>query len=126
MHAFETSSGIPYASVDFTKDKGFNPGWSRSATSTSEAASVQLEFNYLSYLTDDNKYAETARHSQELVMQAQRKANPPLLRKFINIDSATFTDNRISFGSRIDSTYEYYLKVPYVCDNMYKYNINLM
>jgi len=45
-------------------------------------------------------------------MQAQRKANPPLLRKFINIDSASFTDNRISFGSRIDSTYEYYLKVP--------------
>ena len=63
MHAFDTNSGIPYASVDFTKDKGFNPGWSRSATSTSEAASVQLEFNYLtspkilqeklSFLTND-------------------------------------------------------------------------
>lgn len=114
MNAFNTKTGIPYASVDFTKDKGFNPSWSRSATSTSEAASVQLEFNYLSYLTNDNKYTKTARRSQNKVIAAQRKARPPLLRKFINIDSGLFTDNRVSFGSRIDSSYEYYLKVPYV------------
>ena len=116
MNAFNSHSGIPYASVDFTGIEGLIQVGQGQATSTSEAASVQLEFNYLSYVTNDNKYARTARHSQDLVIAAQRKANPPLLRKFINIESASFTGNHISFGSRIDSTYEYYLKVPYVCN----------
>lgn len=115
MVAFDTSSGIPFSSVDFSKNRGFNPRWSRSASSTSEAASVQLEFNYLSILTGDPKYAHKARVSQLRVMEAQKTAKPPLLRKFIDIDKAVFTDRTISFGSRIDSAYEYYLKVPYVC-----------
>ena len=115
MFAFDTKLGIPFASIDFKTNRAFNPSWSRGSTSTSEAASVQLEFNYLSYLLGDNKYAEAARKSQKAVIDAQRGAKPPLLRKFINVNTGKFSDNRISFGSRIDSSYEYYLKVPYVC-----------
>ncbi len=112
LTAFDTASGIPWSSVDLVEDRGFNPRWSPRSSSTSEAASIQLELNYLSVLTGDPKYAQKARRAQHRVVDAQNAAKPPLLRRFLDIEKGTFTDRTMSFGSRIDSAYEYYLKVP--------------
>ncbi len=52
MYAFDTATGIPYASIDFTNNKGFNPSWSRSATSTSEVHSqIKPHLVYIHYQT---------------------------------------------------------------------------
>ena len=59
MDAFETPSGIPYASVHLGERRGV-PSQDRGISSTSEVATVQLEFKYLSYLKGEEKYWKAA------------------------------------------------------------------
>jgi endoplasmic reticulum Man9GlcNAc2 1,2-alpha-mannosidase len=55
LGAFSSSSGIPYGYVDLGSKRGL-----AGTTSTAEATTLQLEFKYLSYLTDNEKYWEKA------------------------------------------------------------------
>lgn len=55
MPCFETPSGIPYSDVNLFTRKSHAPKWSPDS-STSEVATIQLEFRDLSRITGDPKY----------------------------------------------------------------------
>ena len=109
--AYNTETGIPYATIDMKHSRAYHPSWARNSMSTSEGGTVQLEMNYLSFLTGNNIYSDKAMKAQQVIINAMKRSKPALLRKFISTKTGQFTDTTMSIGGRIDSTYEYFLKV---------------
>ena len=58
MPAFNTPSGLPTAMVNLHLRKGVDDPDNPGLVSTAEAATLQLEFRYLSFLTDNDRYWE--------------------------------------------------------------------
>ncbi|KAF9576596.1 mannosyl-oligosaccharide alpha-1,2-mannosidase [Mortierella alpina] len=107
MGAFETTSGIPYASVHL-KDRRGVPSHDRGISSTSEVATLQLEFKYLSHLTGDAKYWKAA---ENVILKMKDLDNlDGLVPIYINPYTGNFQGGEIRLGSRGDSYYEYLIK----------------
>ncbi|KAF9923955.1 mannosyl-oligosaccharide alpha-1,2-mannosidase [Mortierella alpina] len=107
MGAFETASGIPYASVHL-KDRRGVPSHDRGISSTSEVATLQLEFKYLSHLTGDAKYWKAA---ENVILKIKELDNlDGLVPIYINPYTGNFQGGEIRLGSRGDSYYEYLIK----------------
>ncbi|KAF1945469.1 seven-hairpin glycosidase [Clathrospora elynae] len=108
MGAYESPSGVPWASVILKDGKGEASHADGGASSTAEATSLQLEMKFLAYLTGEAVYWEKA----EKVMQVvdNNGAKDGLLPIFIYADRGTFRGNEIRWGSRGDSYYEYLIK----------------
>jgi hypothetical protein len=64
---FETKSGIPLSFIDLAERRGMPDPDNRGMSSTAEAATLQLEFKYLSYLTDDYVYWKSAERVSYLI-----------------------------------------------------------
>ncbi|KAF9208395.1 hypothetical protein BGZ59_010666 [Podila verticillata] len=107
MGAFDTKSGIPYASVHLGKSRGV-PGHVGGLSSTSEVSTLQLEFKYLSFLTGDDKYWKVA----ENVMFKMREMDDldGLVPIYISPTLGEYHGGEIRLGSRGDSYYEYLIK----------------
>ena len=103
LGAFDTESGIPYASVNLKSLKGVPSGDDGGASSTAEAASLQLEFKYLAMLMGEKAYWEKV----EKVIQVidDNGMTDGLLPIFIYPDHGTFRGHNIRLGSRGDSYY---------------------
>ncbi|KAK9369107.1 glycoside hydrolase [Lipomyces kononenkoae] len=108
LPAFDSSSGIPYASVNLRTGKGVPSHADAGASSTAEATSVQLEFKYVSKLTGEALYWEKAEKVMEAIDNA--KAVDGLAPIFIMPETGMYSGNQIRLGSRGDSYYEYLLK----------------
>lgn len=108
MGAFESPSGVPWASVILSESKGEASHADGGASSTAEATTLQLELKYLAYLTGEAHYWEKA----EKVMQVvdNNGARDGLVPIFIYASSGTFRGQEIRLGSRGDSYYEYLIK----------------
>lgn len=108
LGAFETSSGVPLASVNLQTRKGLPSHADAGASSTAEATSVQLELKYLAKLTGEDHYWDKA----EKVMQVVDRQHPEdgLVPIFIYAEQGAFRGNNIRLGSRGDSYYEYLIK----------------
>ncbi|KAF9157035.1 mannosyl-oligosaccharide alpha-1,2-mannosidase [Linnemannia schmuckeri] len=107
MGAFETPTGIPYASVHLRDRRGV-PGHDRGISSTAEVASLQLEFKYLSYLTGDERYWKAA---ENVVLKIKEMDSlDGLVPIYINPNTGHFQGGEIRLGSRGDSYYEYLIK----------------
>ncbi|PNY23600.1 alpha-1,2-Mannosidase [Tolypocladium capitatum] len=108
LAAFDTPSGIPYASVNLEKFQGIPSHADMGASSTAEATSVQLEFRYLAKLTGEKLFWEKA----EKVMEVVDENNPRdgLVPIYIYATSGEFRGNNVRLGSRGDSYYEYLIK----------------
>ncbi|CAO2648914.1 Nn.00g098630.m01.CDS01 [Neocucurbitaria sp. VM-36] len=108
MGAFESPSGVPWASIILKDGKGEASHADGGASSTAEATTLQLELKYLAYLTGENEYWEKA----EKVMQVvdNNGAKDGLLPIFIYADKGSFRGSEIRWGSRGDSYYEYLIK----------------
>jgi hypothetical protein len=106
--AYESPSGVPWASVILKDGKGEASHADGGASSTAEATSLQLEMKYLAYLTGEGHYWEKA----EKVMQVvdANGAKDGLVPIFIYADRGSFRGNEIRLGSRGDSYYEYLIK----------------
>ncbi|KAH6646483.1 family 47 glycosyl hydrolase [Truncatella angustata] len=106
--AFDSESGIPYASVNLAKLEGIAAHDMGGASSTAEATTLQLEFKYLAKLTGEKDFWDKA----EKVMQVvdDNGAQGGLVPIYINADSGHFSGNNIRLGSRGDSYYEYLIK----------------
>lgn len=106
--AFDSYSGIPYASVNLHTKEGIIAHDSQGASSTAEAATLQLEFKYLAYLTGDKSYWELSQR----VLQVMDSNHMPggLVPIFIQPKTGRFQGNLIRLGSRGDSYYEYLIK----------------
>lgn len=106
IYAFNSSSGIPYASVNLRSHDTVNGDMGRS--STAEVSTVQLEFKYLSHLLNRSDYWEKAEKVIEKLVE--NKPADGLAPIFISPESGHFIGQEIRLGSRGDSYYEYLLK----------------
>ena len=106
LGAYESKSGVPFASVNLHTHKGIPSHDDGGASSTAEATSLQLEMKYMSKLTGETHYWEAA----EKVMQVvdDNWAKDGLLPIFINANDGQFRGSNIRLGSRGDSYYGQY------------------
>lgn len=103
LGAFDSKSGVPYASVNLKDSKGVPNQFDGGASSTAEAGSLQLEFKYLALLTGEKNYWDKV----EKVMQVidDNGMQDGLLPIYILPDNGNFRGNLIRLGSRGDSYY---------------------
>lgn len=108
LGAYDSHSGIPFASVNLKTGKGVVSHQDSGASSTAEAGSLQLEMKYLAKLTGETSYWK----GTERVIQAidDNGARDGLVPIFIYPDQGTFNGVNIRLGSRGDSYYEYLIK----------------
>jgi mannosyl-oligosaccharide alpha-1,2-mannosidase len=103
LGAFDTPTGIPYASVNLHTSKGIPSHEDRGASSLAEATSVQLELKYLAKLTGEKNYWNKAEKVMESV---DRNTEPHGLKAiFVSPTTGESTSNNIRLGSRGDSYY---------------------
>lgn len=112
--AFDTPSALPLASVNLQANIAFGPKWNGGSSSVSEVASIQIEWQDLSRLSGDPKYAEKVNAAADRVSTMSRKDG--LFTKFISPQSGKMTDTVVTLGARVDSIYEYFLK-QYLLDS---------
>ena len=105
LGAYESPSGVPYASINLNTSKGIPAG---EGSSTAEATTLQLEMKYLSKLTGEPIYWQRAEKIIKVVDEQQMEDG--LLPIFINPGTGTFNGRNIRLGSRGDSYYEYLIK----------------
>ncbi len=108
LGAFESKSGIPYASFNLNTSLGVPSHADGGASSTAEAATVQLEFKYLAKLTGETHYWEKVEKVVEII--SNNHMPDGLLPIFIYADTGLFRGENIRLGSRGDSYYEYLIK----------------
>ncbi|EAW11168.1 glycoside hydrolase family 47 protein [Aspergillus clavatus NRRL 1] len=108
MGAFESKTGVPYASINLNASAGIPAHSDDGASSTAEATTLQLEFKYLAKLTGEAEYWRVV----EKVMQVvdDQKMEDGLLPIFIYPETGHFRGDNIRLGSRGDSYYEYLIK----------------
>lgn len=108
LAAFESDSGVPYASVNLGKMQGLPSHADEGASSTAEATTLQLEFKYLAKLTGETNFWEKV----EKVMQVvdDNNAKDGLVPIYLYATSGEFRGSNIRLGSRGDSYYEYLIK----------------
>jgi len=66
---FQTRSGIPFSFINLADKEGMPDKENRGMSSTAEAATLQLEFKYLSYLTDDYVYWKAVERVERFYLQ---------------------------------------------------------
>ena len=108
MGAFDSPSGVPFASVNLKTLAGIPSHDDGGASSTAEAATLQLELKYLSKLTGETYYWEKAEKVMKVI--DDNGMEDGLLPIYIYAHSGTFRGENIRLGSRGDSYYEYLIK----------------
>ncbi|KAI4606241.1 hypothetical protein J4E80_010218 [Alternaria sp. BMP 0032] len=108
LGAYDSPSGIPYASVHLASRGGLLSHADGGASSTAEATTLQLEMKYLSNVTGNGIYWRKAERVMEVVDSVN--LHDGLVPIFITPDSGQFTTREIRLGSRGDSYYEYLIK----------------
>lgn len=103
LGAYESQSGIPYASIDLRTGQGIRSHADGGASSMAEAATLQLEMKYLSNLTNNEVYWRKAERVIEVLDSNGMEAG--LLPIFVDPQSGRFTTREIRLGSRGDSYY---------------------
>lgn len=103
LGAYESKSGVPYASLDLKTGKGIRSHADGGASSTAETATLQLEMKYLAHLTGKEVYWRKA----EKVMQVLdgNGVEGGLVPIYVDPESGHFTSREIRLGSRGDSYY---------------------
>ena len=108
LGAYDSKSGVPYASVNLRTKQGIPSHADAGASSTAEATSLQLEMKYLTKLTGEEHYWERAEQVMKVV--DDNKPTDGLVPIFVYAESGAFRGENIRFGSRRDSYYEYLIK----------------
>ncbi|OQE08147.1 hypothetical protein PENVUL_c011G05959 [Penicillium vulpinum] len=108
LSAYESPSGIPYASVKLATREGIPSHADGGASSTAEATTLQLEMKYLAHITGKEVYWRKAEHVMKVI---DDQCMPDgLLPIFVHPDTGNFRYQEIRLGSRGDSYYEYLVK----------------
>ncbi|POS85078.1 hypothetical protein EPUL_003410, partial [Erysiphe pulchra] len=106
--AFDSPSGIPFASVNLKTSTGLPSHEDGGASSTAEAATLQLEFKYLAKLTGEAFYWQAAEKVIKII--DDNGAQDGLVPIYIYTHDGHFRGENIRLGSRGDSYYEYLIK----------------
>jgi hypothetical protein len=102
LSAYDSPSGIPYASIHLGRRSGI-PSHDGGSSSMAEAATVQLEMKYLSYLTGNETYWRKAEKVMKVLDDNNMESG--LLPIFVSPETGRFTSAEIRLGSRGDSYY---------------------
>ncbi|EXJ53579.1 uncharacterized protein A1O5_13146 [Cladophialophora psammophila CBS 110553] len=108
LGAYDSPSGIPYASVNLNTTQGVGSHVDGGASSTAEAATLQLEMKYLAKITGEPIYWQRAEHVLEVIESQKREDG--LVPIYIYPATGDFRGENIRLGSRGDSYYEYLIK----------------
>lgn len=108
LGAYESHSGVPFASINLHTMQGIPSHADGGASSTAEATTLQLEMKYLAKLTGEEHYWEKAEHVMKVV--DDNVPEDGLVPIFIYAQTGTFRGDNIRLGSRGDSYYEYLIK----------------
>lgn len=103
LGAYESASGVPYASINLLTGKGVAPRVDLGASSTAEATTMQLEMKYLSHLTGNEVYWRRAERVMQVIDDHNMKDG--LLPIFVSPHSGNFLNPGVRLGSRGDSYY---------------------
>lgn len=110
LHCYDTESKVvPYSDIDLGTNHAHPPPWNPHS-SLSEISSLQLEFRYLSQITNVPKYEETTFQTNVLLHNLTAARPLKLLPAYINPSTKQLEDSIITLGARADSYYEYLLK----------------
>ena len=111
--SFETSTGIPYGEVNLYNLKGRNEGWLGNEVGLSAATTLQVEFRYLAKVTGNEEYARKAERVFEMLHDIEPSDGlyPATIVNLGQVRFGSKDGNKVSFGSRVDSFYEYLLKI---------------
>jgi mannosyl-oligosaccharide alpha-1,2-mannosidase len=103
LSAYESRSGIPYASVNIGTRQGLPSYADGGASSTAEATTLQLEMKYLAHL----KGNEVCWRNAERVMKVidDHRIQDGLVPIFVHPETGNFQYKEIRLGSRGDSYY---------------------
>lgn len=108
MGAYNTSTGIPYNTINLKTLAVSNPKWNLKASTLAEFGTHQMELYRLSRLTGKQDYTRAAEASIAFLHDAYpRQGVMPL---FISPETGRFTSRKASLGALGDSYYEYLLK----------------
>lgn len=108
LGAYESPSGIPWASFNLKTSEGIPSHADGGASSTAEAATLQLEMKYIAHLTGETLFWEKA--SEVMSVLDSNAPEAGLVPIFISAKTGKFTTKEIRLGSRGDSYYEYLIK----------------
>jgi hypothetical protein len=108
---FDSPSGIPYGTIGLRTKKKYNPTWVSGST-VAEVATLTLEWEHLSYLTGDPKYAIWVRRAMSGLLFSEVTTDS-LFPTFLNPETGDYSVQHVTLGARGDSAYEYLLK-PYL------------
>ncbi|KAI8927899.1 glycoside hydrolase [Entophlyctis helioformis] len=108
MVAFDSPTGIPYASVNLKERRALPSTQMGGASSIAEATTLQLEFKYLTMVTGNAKYWNAVQRAMAKVFD--QKAVDGLVPIFVSPETGSFMTSEIRLGSRGDSYYEYLAK----------------
>ncbi|KAI8230826.1 Mannosyl-oligosaccharide 1,2-alpha-mannosidase [Colletotrichum sp. SAR 10_86] len=90
--AFDSNSGIPYASVNIGKRKGIPSHADGGSSSTAEAATVQLEMKYLSHLTGNDVYWKKAEHVMKVLDDQKMEGVEYLAKQYLQTGETIYRD----------------------------------
>ncbi|KAK5971742.1 alpha-1 2-Mannosidase [Trichostrongylus colubriformis] len=109
LPAFDTPTGIPLAVVNVATGSAKNYGWASGQSSIlSEFGSLQLEFDYLSYITGNKIYSEKISRIRDFLTQMDKPQG--LYPLYLNPKTGKWGSLDHSIGALGDSFYEYLLK----------------
>ncbi|KZL73328.1 glycoside hydrolase family 47 protein [Colletotrichum tofieldiae] len=108
VSAFDSPSGVPYASVNLAQYKGIVSHADGGASSTAETTTLQLEFKYLAKLTGEKDFWDKVERVMKVV--DDNGAQDGLVPIYIYATTGEFRGDNIRLGSRGDSYYEYLIK----------------
>ena len=108
LAAFESPSGIPYASVNLANFQAVPAHFDSGASSTAEVASVQMEYKYMAKLTGEKNFWDVVEKVMKVIDDNDSEAG--LVPIFIEPTTGHFVGSNIRLGSRGDSYYEYLIK----------------
>ena len=109
LPAFSTKSSIPFSDVNLKTRKGRSPSWT-SDSSTSEVATLQLEFKELAKQTNLELFDQVVSTVSRLLHEKTDHKLDGLVPIYISTATGSFVGSTYTLGARGDSYYEYLLK----------------
>lgn len=110
LPAFATPTGIPMAQVNLDTGQIKNWGWaSGKASVLSEFGTMQMEFEFLSLITGDNRFKDMITFVIHKVIKS--RPDDGLYPNFLDPKSGRWGSKHVSLGALGDSFYEYLLKM---------------
>lgn len=111
LNAFESPNGMPYEQTYLNRCYSFNAPWQRNQVKIAEIGTLQLEFRYLSKVTNNPVFAEKVNHVLDLLAENQPDNGLyPLYVQNDIFDVRFNMQSKSTLGGMGDSFYEYMLK----------------